>query len=189
MPEINLLQGSGRTTSSGSVTRVTLNIIGIVLVLAVAIGGGYFHLQVKKVSADDAATVAQQSSVEQSVASDKNHENFLASQATLAATTQLFGDHLGWASLIPDFSDATLKTASFNSFQATANGGLNVSGTVPTFNDLDKMMQGFQLQSFSTLVSSVSLLNIGLDHSAAGNRVAFTVHVQFNPATLKYGSQ
>jgi hypothetical protein len=189
MPEINLLQGNVRTSSTGLATRVILNLVGACLLVAVLIVGGIFYAEVKSARAQDTKVVAQQSSALQSISGDKNYKNFIASQSALTEVTQLFTSHLGWTSMIPNFANATLKGASFNSFDAAADGGVNITGTVPNFNDLDEMMQGFQLPAFNSFIQSVSLQNVGLDHSDIGNSVAFTVHVQFNPATLKYQSQ
>jgi hypothetical protein len=188
MSEINLLQGNARG-SSGTAVRVSLNVVGGIVLIAACATGGYFYLKGKTVQADDSGVVAQQLATQQAVTSGKDYKNFIATQKSLSTLTTLFAGHLGWTPLLPKFSAATLKVASFSNFAATADGGVDVAGTVPTFADLDKMMQGFQLQDFSSYVQSVSLVNIGMSHSSAGNSVSFAVHVQVKPNIVQYKNQ
>lgn len=158
------------------------------MVLAVG-AGGFWYLQAKSARADDANTVAQQVATQQSVTNDKDYQNFLSTQKSLSDVSALFGSHLGWASLVPKFAAATLKTATFSSFQATSDGSVDVVGTVPSFADLDKMLQGFQLQDFSSYIKSVSLVNVGLSNGSGGNGVSFSLNVQVNPSILQYQNQ
>jgi hypothetical protein len=189
MPEINLLQGNVNTSGNSTATRIVFGVLGAIVLLAAAGSGAYFYEQNSSVNSQIASTVAAQAAAQSSVTADKNYKSFTTTQQDLSSLTTLFGSHVGWTSLIPKFSSATLKAVSFSNFKAAIGGGVDVSGSAPSFADLDKMMQGFQLPDFSPFISSVSLVSIGLAHSSAGNSVSFSVHVNVNPATLKFANQ
>ena len=149
----------------------------------------YFNRQDAGLQAQDAGIVAAQQDARQGVMSDKNYTTFTSNQQKLSQLKTLLAGHLTWVQLLPKFASATLKTATFSSFQATSDGGVDIAGSVPSFVELDKMMQAFQLPDFSSYIKTVSLVNVGLAHSDKGNGITFTVHITFDPSILNYAKQ
>ena len=85
--------------------------------------------------------------------------------------------------MIQRFSDATLKTATYKKFTANSDGSATITGNVPDFQNLDKLIKAFQLNDFQ-YIKDVKLVNVGLsEENKIG--VSFTVNVTFNNTILQ----
>jgi hypothetical protein len=181
MAEINLLQNQ-ETESKQRLTTNILNNIGIgLLVLVLAFYGTFYFLD-KNVNAKMEANKAHQIEVQQQIKNDKEYPSLIRHQEKVSNLKILLDQHLSWGDLIQKFGDATLKTATYTKFLANAQGGATVTGIVPDFANLDKLMKAYQLNQFN-YIKDVQLVNIALSDKDQ-NGIQFTLKLNFNKDML-----
>lgn len=183
MAEINLLQNQEVEVQQVR-TYNLLNRIGVVLLLlsiAAYATAYYFNDRVVSQVATDKA---EQISLQSQIVNDKNYPALLKQQEKLSNLKILLNKHLSWGDLIQKFGQATLKTATYSKFVANAEGGATITGVVPDFQSLDKLMQGYQLNQFN-YVNDVKLINVGLSDKDQSNGIQFTIKATFNKDLLQ----
>jgi predicted glycoside hydrolase/deacetylase ChbG (UPF0249 family) len=79
----------------------------------------------------------------------------------------------------------TLKSTSYASIQATAEGLLNVSITAPTYEDLDKYLQVFDLPQYNEQFSEVKILSITKTQDENSVQNEMKLQLKFNPAFIR----
>ncbi len=182
MAEINLLQNTNIESSEERLPKI-LNTSGIILLmLAIA---GYILLWVGTSSAKNKTTElqSQQSAIQQKVQQSEDYPRLSNYQNKLKNLQLLLDKHLGWGTLIQKFSAATLKTATYKKFTANSDGSATITGNVPDFQNLDKLIKAFQLNDFQ-YIKDVKLVNVGLSEENK-NGISFTVNVTFNNTLLQ----
>ncbi len=182
MAEINLLQNQEVEVKERLKSSV-LNKIGIVLLVLVLAGYAAAYYFDAAASAQISTDKGQQSQVQQLIQQDQNYPALVSNQEKLTNLKILLDKHLSWGDLIKRFADATLKSATYTKFQANSEGGATITGTVPDFQSLDKLIKAYQLNDFN-YIKDVKLINIGLSDKSQ-NGIQFTIKVTFNKDLLQ----
>ena len=182
MAEINLLQGSGYKHTDPNKFKL-LNIIGVFLIILVIL----VYVLLWFLSGQ-AGKAIEQSNIEQTqiktkIQEQSQYSKLVKSQSGLSNLKLLLNHHLAWSEVIPRFADATLKTASYSQFQANQGGSVLITGVVPDFQELDKLIKAYQLPDFP-YIKDVKLMNIAVG-SEDSNGITYTVKVTFNTDLLK----
>ncbi len=187
MPEINLLESTKTQSATIQQKSGMLNKIGIALLVLVLAAYGYLFYASNQMDAKIASVETDQQNVQTQIQRNPDYPQLLASQTKIGNLQILINSHLGWSQLLPKFTDATLQTATYAKFTATTDGDAIITGTVPDFQNLDKLIKGFQLPDFN-YIKDVKLVNVGLS-SDATNSITFTIDISFNKDILQAFSQ
>lgn len=182
MPEINLLQNTNIANSERRVHR-TLNMVGVILLIVVVAGYAALFFLAKSADTAVAAKNAQEQSIQQSLVTEAEYPDFINHQDKLNNIAILLKGHLSWCTILPDFEQVTLKNAKYAKFEANSDGSATISGTVPDFQNLAKLIQGYQYGQ-NKFVKEVKLINVGLS-SEEKNEISYTLNVKFNNEILK----
>jgi len=182
MAEINLLQNTSIESSEERLPKI-LNTSGIILLLLVIAGYIFVWYGASTAKKTTAELQAQQASIQQKVQQSEDYPRLSNYQNKLKNLQLLLDKHLSWGTLIQRFSDATLKTATYKKFTANSDGSATITGNVPDFQNLDKLIKAFQLNDFQ-YIKDVKLVNVGLSEENK-NGISFTVNVTFNNTILQ----
>lgn len=182
MAEINLLQNTSIESSEERLPKI-LNTSGIILLIFVIAGYIFVWYGANTAKKTTAELQAQQASIQQKVQQSEDYPKLSNYQNKLKNLQLLLDKHLSWGTLIQKFSDATLKTATYKKFTANSDGSATITGNVPDFQNLDKLIKAFQLNDFQ-YIKDVKLVNVGLsEENKIG--ISFTVNVTFNNTILQ----
>ncbi len=181
MADINLLQNTNVPHDDGKKYRV-LNMLGVVLlVLVVAAIAVVFFLSSKTQKHTDKIN-ADSANITKDIQSQKDFIALSRNQDKLKEMATLLNAHLSWSQVIPKFSEATLKTSKYTKYVANLDGSATITGTVPDFQDLDKLIKGFQLPDFD-YIKDVKLTNVALA-AEDKNEITYTITVTFDKSKL-----
>ena len=101
-------------------------------------------------------------SAEGQVLGQKDRQELIVRQGQIQALSNLLKNHVYWSQLIPELAESTLKTASYVSFSANDQGTGTMVVSVPSYTDLDKFLQVFDLPQFNEALGQA----IGLGQKA-----------------------
>ncbi len=183
MADINLLQNVNVPNGRSQKVFRSLTFLGrIVLLLSIVMFVLFFVLtlrtdaQLKKVSASRAE-------IEKKITEQASYKPLITSQEKAKNLNILLDQHLNWSEVLPEFGKLTLNSAAYSRFQANQDGTALITGTVPDFQALSKMMQAFQADQ-TKYINDVKLVNVALG-SDEGTDITFTIKVTFNKEFLK----
>ncbi|MDB4939847.1 MAG: hypothetical protein JWO40_272 [Candidatus Doudnabacteria bacterium] len=186
MAEINLLQNTNNRNTERK-THNVVNTIGVI-VLVVVIGlYGLFFVLTNKADADSKALADQQAQIQQKISTGTQYQQLVSAQTKLKSIESLLKTHTYWCEILPNLSADTLKSTTYGKFTANANGSATISGNVSNFQNLDKLIQGYQVNN-DKFVKDVKLVSVS---AGSGEKITtgYTLNVTFNQAVLaKYSN-
>ncbi len=151
------------------------------LIVVLAAYGALIFLT-KSASSTSASETAEQAAIKQEVINSPEYPTFLAHQDKLKNLDLLLKNHLSWCTILPNFAQNTVKETKYTKFTANADGSTAITGTVPDFATLAKMIQAFQLNN-GKFIKDVKLVNVGLSDGEK-NEITYTINVTFNKSVL-----
>lgn len=110
----------------------------------------------------------------------------LARQAQLKELDGILAHHYYWSQFFPELAKVTLKTAAYSTLKADVQGGLTLSVTVNSLNDLDKYLQVFDQAKFNENFSDVRIGGFHKVIDSNGTSVKFDARMTYNPNLLIY---
>lgn len=192
MAELNLLQTDNTQKAQASnLVNNSLNVLGVVVLAVVLVMSAILYINNRNLTKQIADASQQQNSTESNFQHQSGYAKLISSQQKLKDLQSLLKQHSDWSSIITKFASATLAnteldnkvtSAIYNKFSANSDGGVEISGTVGSFADLDRLIKGFELQDFDSFITDVRLTNVGT--SKDNNAVTFTLDISFNKDIL-----
>lgn len=183
MADINLLQpAQGPERSSASFSH--LNALGVLILVLIIALYAYFTVAAALAQKNTNKALEEKNKIETEIKSQEEYATLLSNQDKLKNIQTLLDEHLDWSKFFPSFQEATLKTATYSKVSATSDGGAIISGTVPDFQNLDKLIKAFQLSDFD-FINDVKLTSIAL---ASGEKtgIDFSIKITFNKSILEW---
>jgi Tfp pilus assembly protein PilN len=184
MAEINLLKSELQARSKFSLSRASRVALYVVIVLLVLEGllYGLIFFYERQVRKNILALDQENASTDFEIGkTEKDRLEAISFQTRLGNLKTLLDSHLFWSELLKELERVTYRGAQF-----TALGGdegeqkLIISGSVPSYKDLAKLMLGL---TTSPQVKDVVLGSSGLEKGTEGG-YGFTLEVTFNPSVL-----
>jgi hypothetical protein len=183
MADINLLQNSNLQSSGSQRLFKSLGAIGVTLLaLSIVIYVGLFLLSLRTQAQTDEVVKAR-TEIENKIKQQENYTPLVTRQEKAKNLKTLLDNHLVWSDVVPNFAKYTLNTATFTKFAANVDGTTTISGTVPSFEELSKMMKAFQMGS-NDYIKDVKLTSVALG-SETDNNITYSIKVTFNSEKLK----
>ncbi len=186
MPQINLL-GQDTKRYSEQFARGPLYAVRFFVFLFVALIGvwGFLFVRTRMINGVAAYTQADIVAQQKKILSDERRRELLVRQGQLDFANRLLSSHEYWSRLLPELARVTVKTASYISFLAEANGEAHLKVTVPTYKDFDLYLQVFDLPEFNKVFSHVTVSSVGKFLQGDTQSVRFDVALRYNEDFLK----
>lgn len=184
MAQINLLDSEQEPSFKGNsylwLSRAMTALLGLAVLAYIFF---YFHQRSLQNQINQARnkTIAAQNEASKNTA----REELLTRQGQLSALTPLIKAHSYWSSLLPEIAHISLRQSSYISMDGISSGNLILSVKMPTYADLDKFLQVFDLPEYNRQFSNVRVLSI--NKATAEGQIAYIMLVQltFNTDFIK----
>lgn len=186
MPDINLLQTQSRDIGSqaSSLAKAFARILVLLVFLAIIAYGLLFYLSWSTQASIN--TVANNIKAKQAeIVANEDRDELLTRQEQLNELETLIDDHLYWSYLMPELARVTLSSAHYTSIEAKSDGKLNLVVSLPTYDDVEKYLQIFDLPEYNQQFSNVRVISINKVQSETTVGVQLTIQLTFNPAFIK----
>jgi len=186
MSEINLLQNEGKSggENTGLIARLVSRLLILLLVLALL---GYAGLYVyNMMTTKKLATVKDSVKADQSEAlSNKDRNELVTRQEQMLQLKTFVDNHLYWSYLLPELARVTLKSAKYTAIEAHSDGNLNLSVTLPSYQEIDKYLQIFDLPEYNQQFSNVRIVNLSNVQTKDSVETQVELQLTFNPSYIK----
>ncbi len=185
MPEINLLQRESKipSVSTGVLSRVISRSVLVLLIISL-LGYGLIYLLTyqSKNKLEDVTKQVESAKYNLSVNTDRNE--VITRQAQLIELEKLVNNHLYWSYLLPELARVTLKSAKYSNITADSTGNLALTVTLPSYGDIEKFMQIFDLPEYNQQFSNVQIVGIGKSEKDSTLQTELRVKLNFDPAFI-----
>jgi hypothetical protein len=185
MADINLLSTNNQSpVAAQHQASLVVKIIAVVLVLVV-LYYGYLWYQASRVNNRIEYTQSQIGKTQAEALAMKERSALITRQGQLQTADTLVKNHVFWSYLLPELARVTLKSTSYATIAATSEGVLNLTVTAPSYADLDKYLQVFNLPQYNKEFSDVKVLSIikAQDENTLSNEMK--LQLKFNPAFIR----
>lgn len=186
MADINLLQSESHDIGSevSNIARIFARLLVIVVALAiVAYGVMYFFDWSAQKSLEQ--TKASIQTKQSEIMANKDRNELVTRQEQLQQLETLIDNHLYWSYLMPELARVTLKSGRYANIEATSDGKLNLTVNLPSYEDVEKYLQIFDLPEYNQQFSNVRIVNINKVQTDTSIEIQLTVQLTFNPAFIK----
>jgi hypothetical protein len=188
MPDINLLNSSTNPKSVENTVRDIPNVISkvllFVLLLIVLFYGYLFYadFKAKKTLSNSKAVI---DSITAEAKKTNGREMVVMRQGQVKELNGLVGNHVYWSALLSELAKVTLGTAKYTTIEARSDGKLSLSATLPSYSDLEKFLQIFDLETYNKQFSDVRIASISKSQQEDSLETIVRLELTFNPAFIK----
>lgn len=184
MAQINLLDSEPKSGfSRNGYSILTKVMVGLLVLLVLFYGYLYFRqgqIQKEINSVRERTQAAQKEAI-----ANSDRDELLTRQGQLAALNPLIEDHVYWSGLLPELARISLRQSSYVALSAVDNGNLILSVEMPTYADLDKFLQVFDLPEYNRQFSNVRTLSINKATEEGQTAYVMRVQLTFNTEFIK----
>jgi hypothetical protein len=180
MAQINLLDSQQTTSFKGSGYKWLSRLMTVFLVVVI-LGYGYFFIRQRSLQSQINDVRSQTAAAQTEATSNTAREELLTRQGQLVSLNPLIKNHVYWSGLLPELARISLRQSGYTSIEAASNGNLILSVEMPTYTDLDKFLQIFDLPEYNRQFSNVRVLSI--NKVAREGQIAYLMRVQLTFST------
>ncbi len=193
MPQINLLSSNVRRQPASlvSITPLLVKVLtGLLIVLVLYYGFTWFRSK----SADKQIEQLQQSINQKrsDISQNDQRNEVLTRQGQLLDLQKILNKHLYWSLFLnSELPRVTLQAASYSSISAQSDGTVTLVVSVPTYGDLDKYLQVFNLERFNKDFNQFTDVQIkSITRSQQGNSLltSFRIEFKYNTDSITYAA-
>lgn len=186
MPDINLLQsnidesGINSSAFTRAIARFMMFLVVVVILAYVAMVFDSWNTNRKLVTVNEKTQTLQAAAM-----SNTDRDELVTRQEQLSELGTLIDDHVYWSYLLPELGRITLKTAKYTEIDASRDGKLTLVANLPSYEDIDKFMQIFDLPEYNEEFSNVRIVSIGKVQDGDKIETELRVQLTFNPEFIK----
>lgn len=180
MAQINLLSSNTSASKSNTgevILKLSVKILAVVLG-AVVLYYGWLLLSSHRTNLSTESNKKRIIEAQTEISGRKERQELIVRQGQLSALNGLLQNHVYWSNLFPKLAEATLNTVSYLSFSADDQGKGTMTVSVPSYAELDKFLQVFDLQQFNENFSNIRISSIS--RSQKGSTLETRAEIQFN---------
>ncbi len=184
MPDINLLNNNSHSINfSRFGLSLLVKILTGILVL-VGLYYGYLWISLRSNQKELVNLQTKTSQAETEAMSSKDRAELITRQGQLQNVDVLIKDHVYWSQILPELARVTVNSATYATINGDTKGMLNVTVSAPTFEELDKYLQVFNLPEYSTQFSDVRIVSLNKAQEGASVKNQMQLQLKFNPVFI-----
>lgn len=186
MADINLLQNNSTEIGSevDGFARIIAKVLVLVLGLVVVGYGVLFFLNMTM--SKSLISVNQEVQSKQVASMTKPGRNeVITRQEQLSNLETLTKGHVFWSYLLPELARVTLHSAKYTSIEAKSDGKLNLSVILPSYAEVEKYIQIFDLPEYNQQFSNVRIVSINKKQTENAITYQLTIQLTFNTEYIK----
>lgn len=186
MSEINLLHSDHLDSeiNGGFLASMLARLFLVLVIVAILLYAGlYFYTwrsstNLKRVEAR--AQAARQEAIENS-----SRNEVVTRQEQLIELETLISKHVYWSYLLPELARVTLSSARYTEIEANSDGTLKLTVNLPSYNEVEKYMQIFDLPEYNQQFSNVRIVGIDTAQNETTIETQLRLELKFNPQFIK----
>lgn len=186
MAQINLLKQKQPSVFTRIGLLAIFSKLALLGLLVLVIFWTWFFFQSKSASKDIQVLDERVAKQKQELSENDRRDEIITRQAQLKKFDVLISGHLYWSQLLPELAKVTLKKASYLSFRAESEGGINLAVKLPSIADLDKFLQIFDSAKINRYFSDLKMGGISKVVEKDNAYVRVDVQLKYNPELLQY---
>jgi hypothetical protein len=178
MSQINLLDSETKTSFRvNTYAWLSKAMAGLLVLVLLAYGVLYFmqNSRQKQVNEVRKKTIAAQKELVEST----DRKELVTRQGQLNSLNPLLENHFYWSGLLPELARISLRQSTYVNIDAAGDGSIILNVKMPSYADLDKFLQVFDLPEYNRQFSNVRVLSINKEISAE-SQIAYAMRVQLN---------
>lgn len=186
MSEINLLHTE--TADSGVNTGFAASLIArllLILVIAAVVIYAALYFYTWRNNSKLASVNEQVKTLQAEALDNKDRNELVTRQEQLSELETLISKHVYWSYLLPELARVTLKSARYTEINADSTGKLNLSVSLPSYGDVEKYMQIFDLPEYNQQFSNVRIVGIDTVQKDDSIETLLRLELKFNPEYIK----
>lgn len=186
MPDINLLQTpTVHTSAISSRSRALLARLLMLVLILVVVGFGLLKFLTWQDGKNITTTQAQVASAQTDALNNKDRKELITRQGQSKELDSLVQNHMYWSYMLPELAKVTLKSAQYTEIDVDDQGKLLVTVTLPSYDDLEKYMQVFDLPEYNQQFSNVKIDSISKQQINDTVQMVVRLELTFDPDFLK----
>jgi len=187
MSQINLLSSERKSHQIPwyKFLRLLVKLSGLIMILELG-AWGYLYYVERSIETKIFDTQNEIKTVSNTLANSKERKELVARQGQIKNYNTLVSAQSHWSSFLTDrLARVTLKTSRYVAVNGDSNGSLRLTVSVPTYADLDKFLQIFDVPDMNKVFSDIKV--ISLSKSQVGDKldIRFEVSMKYRPEALK----
>ena len=186
MSEINLLHTDskdGGVNNSFAVILVARTLLVLVIASIAAYAITYFYTRSNAKRLESVTQKVQTLKTEALANKDRNE--LVTRQEQLTELETLITQHVYWSYLLPELSRVTLKSARYSKIESEKDGELTLTVNLPSYADVEKYMQIFDLPEYNQQFSNVRISSIGTVQKESSIEIQLRLQLTFNKEYIK----
>ncbi len=185
MSQINLLNINKKNLYPDQILALWAVRIFATILILMFLYYGYLWFAVKS-TADKILMLQDQINADQkSVLANPDRAELLVRQAQLRDVAGLVTKHLYWSRMFPELASVTLKTAAYSSLNIAGDSTATMSVIVPTYTELDRFLQIFDLPEVNKNFSNLKIVSISKTQTINGLQINARISMKYNPEFMK----
>lgn len=187
MANINLLS-TENTTTSASFSRRLIGLLARLLalvLLALFAYYGYLIYDARNTSSKLQEVKEKTAQAQRDALGNKDRLELITRQGQLQGLDKLIKGHVSWSYLLPELARVSLRTASFASVEAAANGKMILTASLPDYKEVDKFLQIFDLPEYNEQFSDVKVMSVTKAQQGSILVTQLKIQLTFNPEFIK----
>ena len=185
MAEINLLHNDSANNVAGGYTAVIIFRLLVIIFVAVVIGYGVAYFYSWRTEKKLVDTKQQVEKLQVEALANKDRNELVIRQEQLAELETLIDQHVYWSYLLPELARVTLSSAHYANIEATKSGQLDLAVTLPSYAEVEKYMQIFDLPEYNQQFSNVRIVGIDTVQKETSIETLLRLQLNFNPEYIK----
>lgn len=184
MAQINLLKQQSESESLIQKAPTILVRILAVLALAVIAYYAWMYIREKRIVKEIQEVETNVSQLYAEAMSIPGRQELFTRQGQLKEYMTISSAHKYFSQIFLPLAQVTLKTAKYSNFQASEDGTINLSTTVPDIKDVDKFIQIFNIPQFYENFSDVRIGSLNRLQDETGVSYRFDLTMKYNPQII-----
>lgn len=188
MAEINLLhtEQSAAANIVGRGKYYVARLLTLLLVI-VLLAYAYLFIDDKRTASAITKTQAKIAQAQSDALSNPFRGQVITRQGQVKELNTLIKGHLYWSYLLPELARVTLKSSKYTSIEADSTGELQLAVSVASYEEMEKILQIFDLPEYNQQFSNVKVTSINKTQDEQTGVVEIDVRLilTFNPEYIK----
>ncbi len=160
----------------------------LALLLLTALFYGYMYIRQGSLQKQINEAREKTAEAQSQATNNTDRDELITRQGQVAALNPLIDDHVYWSGLLPELARISLRQSNYVTISAAANGNLVMSVEMPTYADLDKFLQVFDLPEYNKQFKDVRVLSISKGAEEGAVSYIMRVQLAFNKDFIKHAN-
>lgn len=186
MSEINLLHtDSADSGINNSFAARLVARLSMVLIIAAVVIYALLYFYTWRNHNKLTVVTEQTNTLQAKALANEGRNELVTRQEQLTQLETLIDNHAYWSYLLPELARVTLRSARYTAIKASNDGKLDLIVALPSYSDVEKYLQIFDLPEYYQQFSNVRIAGITTSNNDEKIETQLNLELTFNPEFIK----